>query len=147
MFFNVLSQVTVLLILIMLGVLLTKLKMLNDVTVKQMTDIVLLLVTPCVIIKSFMREFDPSLIKQLLLSFLISVIVHVFCIVIACLSLHERDKSREKVLRFAAIFSNCGFMSVPLLESILGDIGVFYGSAYLAVFNVLVWSYGIILMS
>ena len=147
MFFNVLSQVTVLLILIMLGVLLTKLKMLNDVTVKQMTDIVLLLVTPCVIIKSFMREFDPSLIKQLLLSFLISVIVHVFCIVIACLSLHERDKSREKVLRFAAVFSNCGFMSVPLLESILGDIGVFYGSAYLAVFNVLVWSYGIILMS
>ena len=104
MFFNVLSQVTVLLILIMLGVLLTKLKMLNDVTVKQMTDIVLLLVTPCVIIKSFMREFDPSLIKQLLLSFLISVIVHVFCIVIACLSLHERDKSREKVLRFAAVF-------------------------------------------
>ena len=55
MFFNVLSQVTVLLILIMLGVLLTKLKMLNDVTVKQMTDIVLLLVTPCVIIKSFMK--------------------------------------------------------------------------------------------
>ena len=147
MFFNVLSQVTVLLILIMLGVLLTKLKMLNDVTVKQMTDIVLMLVTPCVIIKSFMREFDPSLIKQLLLSFLISVIVHVFCIVIACLSLHEKDKSREKVLRFAAVFSNCGFMSVPLLEAILGDIGVFYGSAYLAVFNVLVWSYGIILMS
>ena len=147
MFFNVLSQVTVLLILIMLGVLLTKLKMLNDVTVKQMTDIVLLLVTPCVIIKSFMREFDPSLIKQLLVSFLISVIVHVFYILIACLSLQDRDKSREKVLRFAAVFSNCGFMSVPLLESILGDIGVFYGSAYLAVFNVLVWSYGIFLMS
>ena len=147
MFFNVLSQVMVLLILIMLGVLLTKLKMLNDVTVKQMTDIVLMLVTPCVIIKSFMREFDPSLIKQLLISFLISVIVHVFYIVITCISLHDRDKSREKVLRFAAIFSNCGFMSVPLLESILGDIGVFYGSAYLAIFNVIVWSYGIFLMS
>ena len=60
MFFDVLTQVLILLILIMLGVLLTKLKMLNETTVKQMTDIVLLLVTPSVIIKSFMREFDPS---------------------------------------------------------------------------------------
>lgn len=147
MFFDVLTQVLILLILIMLGVLLTRLKMLNETTVKQMTDIVLILVTPCVIIKSFMREFDPSLIKQLLISFLISVIVHIFYIVITCLFIHHKDKSREKVLRFAAIFSNCGFMSVPLLESILGDIGVFYGSAYLAIFNVLVWSYGIFLMS
>ena len=147
MFFNVLTQVLILLILIMLGVLLTKLKMLNETTVKQMTDIVLLLVTPCVIIKSFMREFDPSLTKKLLISFLISIAVHIFYIVIACLFIRHKDKSREKVLRFAAIFSNCGFMSVPLLESILGDIGVFYGTAYLAIFNVLVWSYGIFLMS
>lgn len=147
MFFDVLTQVLILLILIMLGVLLTRLKMLNETTVKQMTDIVLMLVTPCVIIKSFMREFDPSLIKQLLISFLISIIVHIFYIVVACIFIHHKDKSREKVLRFAAIFSNCGFMSIPLLESILGDIGVFYGSAYLAIFNVLVWSYGIFLMS
>lgn len=147
MFINVLTQVLVLLILIMLGVLLTRLKMLNETTVKQMTDIVLMLVTPCVIIKSFMREFNPSFTGKLLISFLISIVVHVFCIVISCLFIRHQDKSTEKVLRFAAIFSNCGFMSVPLLEAILGDMGVFYGSAYLAVFNVLIWSYGIFLMS
>ena len=147
MFVNVLTQVLILLILIMLGVLLTRLKMLNETTVKQMTDIVLMLVTPCVIIKSFMREFDPSFTGKLLISFLISIVVHVFYIVISCLFIRHQDKSREKVLRFAAIFSNCGFMSVPLLEAILGDMGVFYGSAYLAVFNVLIWSYGIFLMS
>ncbi len=147
MFVNVLTQVIVLLILIMLGVVLTRFKMLSDTTVKQMTDIVLLFVTPCVIIKSFMREFDPSLTKKLLISFLISIVVHIIYIVISLLLLRHSDKKKEKVLRFAAIFSNCGFMSVPLLDALLGDIGVFYGTAYLAIFNVLVWSYGVFLMS
>ena len=147
MFINVLSQVIVLLILILLGVLLTRLKMLNETTVKQMTDLVLLFVTPCVIIKSFMREFDPVLIKKLLISFLISILVHICYIIISNLLIRDDNKKKEKVLRFAAVFSNCGFMSIPLLEAITGDIGVFYGTTYLAIFNVLIWSYGVFLMS
>ena len=38
-------------------------------------------------------------------------------------------------------------MSLPLQQSIVGDIGVFYGSAYIAIFNLFVWSYGITHMS
>ena len=100
-------QVVVLMILVLLGVIVAKTKIIGDMGIKNITDLVLTFVTPCVIIKSFMREFDPSLIKQLLISFLISVIVHIFYIVVAGLSLREKDKSKEKVLRFAAIFSNC----------------------------------------
>ncbi|MBQ6847448.1 MAG: AEC family transporter [Clostridia bacterium] len=147
MFVNILTQVIVLLILIMLGVVLTKFKMLSDTTVKQITDMVLLFVTPCVIIKSFMREFDPSLTKKLLISFLISILVHIIYIVISLLLIRHSDKKKEKVLRFAAIFSNCGFMAVPLLDAILDDMGVFYGTAYLAVFNIMIWSFGVFLMS
>ncbi len=135
------------LILIMLGVLLTKLKMLSEVTVTQMTNVVLIFVTPCVIIKSFMREFDPSLIKNLLLGFLISLLAHIVYIIIAKLLLRDKDKCKERVLQFGAIFSNCGFMSIPLLQALLGDDGVFYGTSYLAMFNILVWSYGVFLMS
>ena len=147
MFIDVLTQVAVLLILISLGVILTKLKMLSGPTVKQMTDLVLTFATPCVIIKSFMREFDAKLIKSLLISLLVAVLVHIAYIVLTCIFIRDNDKAKQKVLRFAAIFSNCGFMSVPLLEALLGDTGVFYGTSYLAIFNVLIWSYGIFLMS
>ncbi len=131
----------------MLGVLLTRLKMLSETTIKQMTDFVLIFVTPCVIIKSFMREFDPTLTTKLMVSFIISIVVHIFYIVATLLLIRDKNKPKEKVLRFIAIFSNCGFMSFPLLEALLGDTGVFYGTAYLATFNVLVWSYGVFLMS
>jgi predicted permease len=37
-------------------------------------------------------------------------------------------------------------MSIPLLQAILGDDGVFYGSTYIAVFQLFIWSYGVTLM-
>ncbi|MBO5321179.1 MAG: AEC family transporter [Clostridia bacterium] len=147
MFIDILTQVCVLFILILLGVLLAKIKMLGETTIKQMTDFVLTIVSPCVIIKSFVREFDPALTKKLLISFFISIVVHIGYILICHLFIHDNDKGKEKVMRFAAIFSNCGFMSIPLLEAILGDDGVFYGTSYLAIFYVIVWSYGVFLMS
>ncbi len=147
MFTNVFTQVVILFILILLGSVLTKCKILNEKTVSGMTDLALFIVTPCVIIKSFVREFDKSVLKNLLISFLIALLAHIGFIVLSRLILHSKEKADEKVLRFGAVFSNCGFMSIPLQQAILGDIGVFYGSSYIAIFNLFVWSYGIISMS
>lgn len=147
MFINVLTQVLILLILIMLGFLLTKLKMLSEITVKQMTDLVLTIVTPSVIIKSFAREYDPATLKNLLVSFAIAIIVHLGYILFSRILIRDKDEKRQKVLQFSTIFSNCAFMSIPLMQSLIGDLGVFYGTSFIAVFNVFVWSYGVFLMN
>ncbi len=147
MFINVLTQVVILLILMMLGFVLAKVKMLDDTTVKGMTDLVLMIVTPCVIINSFIREFDPSLLKNLLLTFLIAFLLQFEYIILCRILIRDKDKGKEKVLKFSAIFANCGFMSIPLLDAIIGDLGVFYGSSFVSIFNILVWSYGLGLMN
>ncbi|MBQ5346904.1 MAG: AEC family transporter, partial [Ruminococcus sp.] len=59
----------------------------------------------------------------------------------------DKNMSRRVVMRFSAVFSNCGFMSLPLQQAILGDEGVFYGTVFVAVFNIIVWSYGLVDMS
>lgn len=147
MFINVLTQVVILFILIILGVILTKVKVLSDKGVKSMTDMVLYTVTPCVIIKSFIREFDASTLKKLLISFLIAILAHILFIILSHLLIRDRDEAKEKVLRFGIIFSNCGYMSIPLQQALLGDTGVFYCSSYIAIFQLFIWSYGIISMS
>lgn len=147
MFINVLTQVIILLILIILGLILAKSKILTEQGVKSMTDMVLILVTPCVIIKSFIREFDPKVLKNLLISFLIAFLVHFGFIVLSRLILHSKQAATQRVLQFGVIFSNCGYMSIPLQQALLGDTGVFYGSSFIAIFNLFIWSYGIILMS
>ena len=147
MFIDVFTQVVILLLLILTGFILAKNGILTEKGSKSMTDMVLTIVTPCVIIKSFMREYDPSLLKNLLIAFLIAFLCHIGFILLAHLLLRSKDISKQKVLQYGVVFSNCGFMSLPLQQSVLGDMGVFYGSSYIAIFNLFVWSYGITLMS
>ncbi|MCQ2440491.1 MAG: AEC family transporter [Clostridia bacterium] len=147
MFTNVVSQVAILLVLMLIGVLLTKFGVLKENAIKSITDLVLYTVTPCVIIKSFVRKFEVSALKNLLLSFLIAILVHIGFILLSRLIFRTKEVSRRKVLQFGVIFSNCGYMSLPLQEALLGDNGVFYGSSFIAIFNLFVWSYGILLMS
>lgn len=147
MFINVLTQVAILLILIMIGFTLTKSKFINEAGAKCMTDVVLYVVTPCVIIKSYIREFDKSLLKGLIMSFLIAVFAHILFIILSRFMFNNCPDKQKRVLQFALIFSNGGFMALPLQQALLGDIGVFYGASYVAVFNIFTWSYGVLLMS
>lgn len=147
MFLTVFTQVAVLFILIALGFILSKKGLLDDKGAKQMTDLVLLIVTPCVIINSFIREFNKALFKNLLICFLIAFLSHILFIVLGEIIFKDKDKKRNSVLKFGAVFSNCGFMSLPLQQAVLGDDGVFYGSAYIAMFNIFVWSYGLLTVS
>lgn len=146
MFSTVFTQVVILFILIFIGFILNKIKVLNEVGAKAITDIVLYIATPAVIIKSFIRDFSPSLLKNLGIGFLAGIIAHIVFIAISLLLLHSRDINKQKVLQFGVIFSNCGYMSLPLLQSVLGDDGVFYGATYIAVFQIVIWSYGLFLM-
>ena len=111
MFVNVLTQVIILFILISLGFLLAKAKILDHKIVSGMTDLVLILVTPCVIVKSFFREFNKNDLKDFLLSFLLGVLIHLIFLVLSLIFLRDKDENRQAVLRFATVFSNCGFIT------------------------------------
>lgn len=141
------EQVIILFILIFMGFAAGKRKLLNDTVATGMTNVVLYFVTPCVILNSFQRSYDPAMLLGLFYAAVAAVASHLVSIVLARFAVRDADEKRERVLRFSVVFSNCGFMSLPLQQAILGDNGVFYGAAYIAVFNILAWSYGLYTMS
>ena len=114
---------------------------------KVLADVVLMFVTPCVIINSFRRPFDVSELKKLLLCFVLILAIHAVSIIAVHLFFKGNDEKRKRVLRFATVFSNAGYMGLPLQEAVLGADGLFYGSIYVSVFNIVVWTYGILCMS
>ncbi len=147
-FFIVALQVAILFVLIGIGFVSGKTNLINESGSKHLTNIVLYLVTPCVIIKSFQSvEFNSTLLRGLIITAICATLIQVISIFICKLIFRNKDESKRKVLQFATVFSNCGFMSLPLQEALLGAIGVFYGSVFVAIFNILVWSYGLIDMS
>ncbi len=147
MFIEVLTQIIILMILILVGFTLGKIKILCDRSVSVITEIILWVVTPCVIIKSFVRKFDWAQLKSFLIIVVATLAMHLVYILISRLCFRKGKVETLRVLQAGAIFSNCGYMALPLQQSLLGDDGVFYCSAFVAIFNLITWSYGIYLMS
>ncbi len=146
-FLKVGEQVLVLFILIGVGYLCGKVKFLDNHTAKHITDIVLYVVTPCVIIHAYQIEFDPSVLKNLGITALAAIGVHLLSIVIVNIVFQKTPHNKKEVLKFGTVFSNCGFMSLPLQQAILGQEGILYGAAFVGIFNIFVWSYGVVCMS
>ena len=141
------TQVFVLFILMGVGFVSNKIKLLNEKTVSEVTNFVLYIVTPCVIINSFSRTFDKAYLKGLIITFVASFLSFFLNILITKLIIHDKIKEKEKIARYGAVFSNSAYMAIPLQQALLGDDGVFYGAIYVAVFNIMNWTYGISLMS
>jgi predicted permease len=141
------KQVGVLFVLMTVGCLCNRCRLLNAVAIKGVTGLLMLIVTPCVIIHSFIQQqFSPALLGDLGWALAVAVFAHLIGSAIALICLHDRDARREGVLRFAAIFSNAGFMGLPLEYAILGADGVFFGAMYVVVFNLVCWTWGVAVM-
>lgn len=144
---TIVTKVAVMLIMISVGYIVTKRGMFTERGASEITSLLIKLVTPCLIINSFVTSKDDLEIAELLLSVAVSAIAIVVSILLSLISFRNEPPERQKVLRFSAIFSNAGFMGLPLVQGIVGDKGVIYGSFFIVVFNVFCWTYGYRMMS
>ena len=139
-------QVLILFILMAIGFTARKVKILTPEGIKCITELMLYVVTPCLFINSFQQEYNPALIKGFFIAAAAAIICHAIAIGLAILLIRDKDKARRSVLRFGVVFSNCGYMSLPLQQALLGKEAVFYGASYIAAFNIFLWTYGLALM-
>jgi hypothetical protein len=148
-FITVGTQVLILFILIAIGYISGKTKIINDQGISGITNIVLYAVTPCVVINAFQREYNPSMLTGLIIALAMAALSIFINILMAkvVMKFIKADEKVKRVWEFSIIFSNCGYMSLPLQQAVLQSDGVFYGAAFIAVFNVILWSYGLVLMS
>lgn len=144
--FNVATQVFIMFLLMGVGVLCEKTKIINRQGADQLASLIVYIVTPCVIIHSYQMEFDSSRATGLLLVFGLAVLFHVLGIVISKVLIPKKNPFyREE--RFSVIYANCGYLGLPLVMAVFPETGAFYLAIYIAVFNLFLSSQGISLMS
>ena len=145
-FLTVGEQVLILFALMAVGFVLGKAKLMDDRGSLTITNLVMYMVTPSMMVVAFQREKNAADLHNFLTCLLLAAVVHAFSILLARLLLRGKD-STAGILQFGTVFSNCGFMGYPLMLAMLGNIGVFYGSAYVVVFTVLAWTAGIYMVT
>ena len=135
------------LVLILVGYWITKKGMLTQRGASEVTALLIKVVTPCVIVNSFLGSTQPLGAYELLMAMVLPTLWMGLALGMGQICFGKEPEERRKVLRFAVTFSNTGFMGIPLVQGIVGDTGVIYASFGVVVFNILCWTYGYSMMS
>lgn len=141
----VIKKIIEMFMILLVGVIIYKGKIIDDVSTKHLSNVLLLLVSPLLIVQSYQIDFNKKLLYGLLWALLASFLTFLFMIIVSEFLFHG-DKNRSSVEKIAVSYSNSGFIGIPLISGVLGDKGVFYMTAYITVFNVLLWTHGVVLM-
>ena len=141
MYLLVMKQLITMALIALGGFIFAKIFKVEESQQKFLSKLLLYFINPFMVVKSFNLEFDADKLAQLGFVFVIALVIHGVMILLWLLS------SKEQVDRLSVCFTNCGFIGIPLIRGVFGDIGVFYLMGYLVVFNVLIWTYGYYIMS
>ncbi len=138
-----LRQIAIMALLAAVGVYLSRKGFLSPQGTKDLGAILLRVIIPCVIVKSYITEFSRERLLELALSAGLALIGFILAMVISYLVFGKR----RRLENFAASFCNAGFIGIPLAQAIIGEEGVFYIAASVALLNLFQWTYGVYIMA
>ncbi len=124
------------------GFILRKTKIGGDALALSITNIILYVSTPAMLINAFLREFDSELLKNMLAVFILSFLAHCIFALVTYAVIRKKDGVDVRVYRFASIFANAGYMGIPLIQMVFGGAAGIYASVYIIWFNVFQWTLG-----
>ena len=136
------QQIIKMFILILVGVLCFKVKLLDTKKSKTLSDLLIKVITPALIITSFQRDFEAELVRGFVLSLILTAFSLGLAYIVVRILIRKNEKYDAVIDRFGAMYSNCGFMGIPLAYGVLGSEGVFYIVGFNLLFDLLVFSVG-----
>lgn len=143
-----LQQMIVLFILMGVGFLCYRLKMITDEVSKKLSAIVVNIANPALILTGCMGE-EKIEGRELLLIAALVVVIYAVLVVLAMVlpaALGVEKKSRG-IYQAMTIFSNIGFMGFPVISALYGSSALLYASLFMIPYNVLIYTFGVAAMS
>ncbi|WP_308779569.1 AEC family transporter [uncultured Clostridium sp.] len=143
----VLNKIISLFLIILIGVYGSKKNIINEEINKGLRRILLEITLPLLVINSFSFEFSDGMGKNVLTAFIYSITFMALGAIISYIFLFPLKGEKKKILHFANVFSNCGFIGFPIINSLYGAEGVVYTSIFNMVFTIALWTYGVMIFS
>ncbi|HOP10118.1 MAG TPA: AEC family transporter [Oscillospiraceae bacterium] len=142
-----LKAVALMILFIIPGFALRKLGFADGTVAKGFANTILYITQPAMLIVLFIRPYDASIMKTAAWVFGFSMVVHAFFYLIMMRFFKKAPEKIAKVSRFGAIFSNAGYMGIPVIVAALGNEAGIYASVYIIAFNIYAWSLGALVYS
>ena len=145
----VINQMIILFLLMGLGYLLFKLRIMNRDFNKRITKILLNVTMPAMILSSVLNETGERDTKSVFTIFIIAIAAYTILPMIGFLlvSIFPFAKEQKGLYMFMTVYSNVGFMGFPVMNALFGSTAVFYAAIFNIVFNLSIYTFGIWLMN
>lgn len=133
------EQIIQLFLMIFMGYLIVKVRLVKDEDSKVLSKIILYLIIPCVIINAFQVDYTMDTAKGLLLALAASVMTQVLLLII--ISIAGKLLHLNEVEIASVYYSNSGNLIVPIVTFILGQDWVLYGCVFMSVQLIFLWTH------
>ncbi len=134
------------LLLMVIGLVCSRVGFLHKQTITDLTNILLYVVSPCLILNAFQQDYSAERMALLGKLFGVMGIIFVLNILLAGLLFNKKtvpNVEERVVMKFGSAYTNAGFIGVPLAQAVNGQMGVFCAVPYLVLYNVFLWTHGI----
>jgi len=142
---TIMKSVISLFLIMLAGVYGSKKGFLNRDATKGLTDILLEIALPCMIITAFSFPYDESIKSNILKTFYYSFLTYIILAIVSKLFMIPVIGEKKTILHFANVFTNTGYIGFPILNAVYGVEAVMYGSIFNMFFVIFLWTYGIVL--
>lgn len=146
MFELILGQIATMVIMILIGVICYKARLISDQGSKELSGLLMKVISPLILFMSFQREYEAEMLKMLLVLILVSAGTCIIPIILAHFIIPEKRKDYE-IERFSLTYANAGCMAIPIVSHVFGQEGLFYLSAYTTVVSFFAFTHGICLLT
>ncbi len=144
-YFNVITEIMVLMAYILIGYLARKLKIITEQSINDINRLIVNVALPMLILKSMNIEYKQEYVRNML-----QISLTAFCFLLftfmasgKMMAYTKAEPHKAKSMRYCMIFGNIALLGYPLCNALFGEIGMFYASLYVIVQNLYVWTAGI----
>lgn len=144
----VIQQMVIIFILIGIGVILYKKKMLSEITSGQISGLIVNVTNPALLICSALQEGPRVPLRELGIALCVDLAVYGALIIVGFLTpriLRVPDGFHYSY-QMLSVFGNVGFIGIPLATAVLGTECLIFVSIYNLLYNVLIYTFGISLL-
>lgn len=129
-------------LMILVGALIKKLGMMDDAGRRCLTDLCINVVIPCNILKSFLIDLDPDILKACGLVVIAALLIQFVSVFLNRFLYKKYPDAQRKVLQYCTLVSNGGFLGNGVAEGVYGTLGLLYASIYLIPMRIVMWAAG-----
>ncbi len=146
--FTVFFQMLALLLMIGTGYLVTKTGMMDEHTNRQMSKMIVNVFNPLLVFSGAANAVGTVPLDTMGTVGLIAAGMFLFFILAGMVlsPLFDKDSRQRKIFQLMFVFSNLGFIGIPVVTSILGAEYVVYVTEFMLVYTIVFYTYGIALM-